>query len=67
MAQIINEPNMSQIDDFNNNESKEKRRIINLVIFSGLAIGIVYTIAFNMFNQVEDQIPMHDISFIQGK
>jgi len=36
-----NEPTMDKIDDYNGNESKSKKRTINIIIFSLLSIGII--------------------------
>ena len=38
---LTNEPTMNEIDDYNHNESPEKRRTINLIIVSLVFIGIV--------------------------
>jgi hypothetical protein len=50
------EPTLNGIEDYNNNESDEKRRTVKLVIVIGLIIGTIYTIAKNNFNTVEDEI-----------
>ncbi|MEA1880688.1 MAG: hypothetical protein U9N11_08600 [Campylobacterota bacterium] len=39
-----NEPTLEQLDDYNNNESKEKRLTVWIVILSGLLIGAIYGI-----------------------
>jgi len=39
-----NEPTMHNIDDYNGNESKEKKQLINTIIVSLLAIGVVLAI-----------------------
>ncbi len=36
------EPSLEQIDDFNGNESPEKRRTIRLVIIGLIVVSIVY-------------------------
>ena len=56
MAEISNEPNMSQIEDYNNKESAEKRKTVKIVIISGLIISVIYGFAYNYFNSVEDQL-----------
>jgi hypothetical protein len=38
---LNNEPSMSQMDDYNGNESKEKRSTINKVIILCLAVGAI--------------------------
>ena len=37
---LTGEPTMTQIDDYNHNESPEKRRTINIIIGTLLFIGI---------------------------
>jgi len=37
-----NEPNLNNIDDYNGNESEEKRRTVLLVIAFCLLIGAIY-------------------------
>jgi len=56
VAEISNEPNMSQIEDYNNKESAEKRKTVKIVIISGLIISVIYGFAYNYFNSVEDQL-----------
>lgn len=36
------EPSMDQIEDYNGNESKEKKRTVNIVIIGLFVLGIVY-------------------------
>ncbi len=36
------EPTLDQIEDYNGNESQEKRKTVNLVIIGLLAVGCVY-------------------------
>jgi len=50
------EPNMEDIDDYNGNESPEKRRTVNFVIISLLIVGAIYTSAHYFFGTVDDQI-----------
>jgi hypothetical protein len=40
----IDEPSLESIEDYNNNESKEKRLTIWVVILSGLLVGAIYGI-----------------------
>lgn len=42
------EPRLEEIEDYNNQESKEKRRTINIVIIGLIAVGIVYTLLKNL-------------------
>ncbi len=47
---LQNEPSMSQIDDYNGNESKEKRSIVNKVIIVCLVVGallVALKLAYN--------------------
>ncbi|MEA1914477.1 MAG: hypothetical protein U9N30_04080 [Campylobacterota bacterium] len=50
------EPTMDQIDDYNNNESPEKRRLVRLVIFGILAVGVVYAGFKFSYSNVEDYV-----------
>ncbi|MCF6244319.1 MAG: hypothetical protein L3J43_04730 [Sulfurovum sp.] len=36
------EPTLEQLEDYNGNESKEKRLTVYIVILSGLLIGAIY-------------------------
>ena len=38
------EPTLEAIEDYNGNESKEKRMTVWIVILSGLLIGAIYSI-----------------------
>ena len=38
------EPTLDTIEDYDGHESKEKRKIIWIVILSGLLIGVIYGI-----------------------
>ncbi len=54
---LNNEPTMNQIEDYNNNESKEKRNTVKLVILFLIVIGIVYSfIKYNLGGVVSDYI-----------
>ncbi len=50
------EPTLEEIDDFNGNESEEKRKTVYKVIMLCLAIGALYTAAKLTFNTVDDYI-----------
>ena len=39
------EPTLGKIDDYDNNESKEKRRNVRLIVLAILAIGLAYSFA----------------------
>ncbi len=36
-----NEPSLEKLDDYNGNESPEKRRTIWLVVLAALAVGVI--------------------------
>ncbi|MCH9741451.1 MAG: hypothetical protein K0U38_11530 [Epsilonproteobacteria bacterium] len=38
------EPSLNQIDDYNNNESKEKRNTVRLVIIGLIVLGTIYAV-----------------------
>jgi len=38
-----NEPSMTKIDDFNGTESKEKKALVNKIVFYILVAGTIYT------------------------
>jgi uncharacterized membrane protein YidH (DUF202 family) len=50
------EPSLEQIDDYNNNESPEKRRTIRLVIIGILVVGIIYALVKYNFSTPNDYI-----------
>lgn len=39
-----NEPTLEKIEDYHNQESREKRMVVWIVILSGLLIGALYSI-----------------------
>lgn len=51
---LNNEPTLNQIDDYNGNESKEKKRTVKLVIAGILIVCAVYAMLKVNFNNVED-------------
>lgn len=55
-----NEPRVEDIEDYNNNETPKKRKIIELVILFLILISVVYGfIKFN-YNSVDDYIGTTD-------
>ncbi|KIM06145.1 MAG: hypothetical protein KU29_09260 [Sulfurovum sp. FS06-10] len=50
------EPSLEQIDDYNNNESPEKRRTIRLVIIGILVVGVIYALVKYNFSTPNDYI-----------
>lgn len=57
------EPTLSQIDDYNGNESPKKRRVVNLVVATLFGIGVIYTMAKITFDSAPDEIP-HPVTAI---
>jgi len=51
-----NEPSLDQIDDYNDNESPQKRNTVRLVVLFCIAIGIIYGIAKYNYNIPSDYI-----------
>ena len=51
-----NEPTLGKIDDYNNNESPEKRKTVRLVVLFCIIVGIVYSIAKYSNNSESDYI-----------
>ncbi len=49
------EPTLEAIEDYNGNESEEKRKTIWIVILSGLLIGAIYGI-ISVNSSVSDEI-----------
>ena len=50
------EPSLEQMDDYNNNESPNKRRTINLVIIGLLVVGVLYALLKYSFSTPSDYI-----------
>jgi len=42
------EPRLEEIEDYNNQESDEKKQTINIVIMGLFFVGIVYTLVKNI-------------------
>lgn len=51
-----NEPTLEQIEDYNNNESTEKRNTVKLVVIGILVLGAVYSFIKFSYNNVDDYI-----------
>lgn len=51
-----NEPTLDQIDDYNNNESPQKRRTVRLVVLFLLVVGIAYSIVKYNYSVEDDYI-----------
>ena len=50
------EPSLEKIDDYNNNESPEKRRTVYLVIAGIIVVGIIYAVIKANFATPDDYI-----------
>ena len=50
------EPSLDQIDDYNDNESSQKRRTVYLVIVLILVVGAIYTGFKYSFSEVDDYV-----------
>ncbi len=48
------EPSLDQIDDYNNNESPEKRRTVWMVIIGLIVLGVIYSAIKLNFDTVDD-------------
>ncbi|SHO80684.1 hypothetical protein MNB_SV-15-287 [hydrothermal vent metagenome] len=55
MRTLSGEPTLNGIEDYDNNESQEKRRVIWIVIITGLIIGGIFTY-FKNNSLVSDKI-----------
>jgi hypothetical protein len=53
---LDNEPSLSQIDDYNGNESKEKRSTVNKVIILCLAVGAILVALKLAYNNPGDYV-----------
>ena len=51
------EPTLETIEDYNNKPNYEKQKTIRSVIFGLIALSVIYTACFYIFNSVSDQIP----------
>jgi len=53
---IENEPTMNTIDDYNNNETPEKRKTVRLIIGGLIVFAIILGVVKAMNNSVSDYI-----------
>ena len=51
-----NEPSLDQIDDYNDNESPQKRNTVRLVILFCIVVGIIFSIAKYNNTNVDDYV-----------
>ena len=56
---MISEPRLEDIGDYNTLKG-EKKRIVWAVIIAGLLLGVVYLIAYNLYGNTKDAIPVKD-------
>lgn len=56
MSILDNEPSLNKIDDYNNQESKEKSNTVKLVILGILIVGAVYAGFKSYFSDVNDYV-----------
>ena len=50
------EPSLEQIDDFNNNESPEKRRTVRLIIIGLIVLGVAYAFVRNSYSTPDNYV-----------
>ena len=55
----MTEPRLEDIGDYNTLQG-EKKRIVWAVIIAGILIGVVYLIAYNVYDNKNDTIPVKD-------
>ena len=55
----MSEPRLEDISDYNSLEGK-KRKVVLSVIAAGIIIGIVYIIAYNIFDNKEDTLNIQE-------
>jgi hypothetical protein len=53
---LDNEPTLSQIDDYNGNESPEKRKLVRNIIIGLLVVGAIYAMIRYSFDTPSDYI-----------
>jgi len=53
----MSEPRLEDIEDYNTLKG-EKKKIVVAVILAGLIMGIIYVVAFKVFDNQEDTLPV---------
>lgn len=53
------EPRLEDIGDYNTLQG-EKKRIVWAVIIAGLLLGVIYMVAYNVYTDQGDTIPVKD-------
>jgi hypothetical protein len=51
-----NEPSLEEIDDYNNNESKEKRKTVYWIIAGLIVAGIIYSVLGGDYGVPDDYV-----------
>ena len=70
MAKLLGEPNLEDIDDFNDKESDEKRNTVKLVIVFILIVGAIYAYFLSQNKTVDEYVGTKDkpgINTTKGK
>ncbi|MBU1658973.1 hypothetical protein KKG72_07990 [bacterium] len=53
----MNEPRLENIEDYNTLKG-EKKRVVWAVILAGLLMGVIYSVAYSLYDNKEDAIPV---------
>lgn len=56
----MKEPTLQSLDDYENLQGT-KRKVVWSVIIAGLILGTIYAIAYNVYDNSEDQIQTEDV------
>ena len=51
----MGEPRLENIEDYNTLKG-EKKKVVWAVILAGLTIGVIYTIAYNYYDNAEESL-----------
>jgi predicted negative regulator of RcsB-dependent stress response len=63
----MSEPTLESIGDYNTLKG-EKKRVVWAVIIAGLIIGVMYVVAYNVFDNAQDNINVeHSIKSVPVK
>lgn len=55
----MGEPRLEEIEDYNTLKG-QKKKVVWAVIFAGLLIGVIYTIAYKVYDNKEDTIEIQE-------
>ncbi|DAB30934.1 MAG TPA: hypothetical protein CFH84_01345 [Sulfurimonas sp. UBA12504] len=53
----MSEPRLEDIEDYNTLKG-EKKKIVLAVILAGLIMGVIYVVAFKVFDNKEEALPV---------